>query len=67
MSGPVRDALRAAVLLARTRGDNRIGVPHLMLGIIDANDEASRAVIESVTDIDTLRARVEGMLEPAAV
>ncbi|MGO3328064.1 Clp protease N-terminal domain-containing protein [Gordonia sp. (in: high G+C Gram-positive bacteria)] len=67
MNGPVRDALRCAVMLARSRGDDRIGVPHLMLGILDANDDASRSVIESVTDVETLRAKVQSMLEPAAV
>ena len=67
MNGPVRDAMRSAVMLARSRGDDRIGVPHLMLGILDANDDASRAVVESVTDVETLRAKVQAMLEPAAV
>ncbi|MCF8611993.1 Clp protease N-terminal domain-containing protein [Gordonia sp. HY285] len=67
MNGPVRDSLRSAVMLARTRGDDRIGVAHLMLGILDADDDASRTVIEAVTDRATLRANVEAMLEPAAV
>ncbi|WOC11699.1 Clp protease N-terminal domain-containing protein [Gordonia sp. MP11Mi] len=67
MNGPVRDSLRSAVMLARTRGDDRIGVAHLMLGILETNDDASRAVVEAVTDRDALRTAVEAMLEPAAV
>lgn len=66
-SASVRDALRSAVALARSRGDDRLSVAHLMLGILDADDDASRAVIEAATDRDTLRAKVEAMLEPAAV
>jgi len=67
MSGPVRDGVRSAVELARTRGDDRIDVAHLLLGILDVNDDASRTLIESVSDTATVRAAAERLLEPAAV
>ncbi|GAA4664131.1 Clp protease N-terminal domain-containing protein [Gordonia humi] len=67
MNESVRDALRSAVTLARSRGDEHIGVAHLLLGILDANDDASRALVESVTDVSSVRAAAERLLEPAAV
>ncbi len=66
MNGPVRDAMHAAVASARERGDRAIGAEHLLLGILDAGDPASRAVIESVTDVDTLRTAVTALLESRA-
>lgn len=53
-----RDALRGAVEIARARGDQELRPEYLLIGIIDAGDAASRAVIESVTTPEALRAAV---------
>ncbi|WP_341256880.1 MULTISPECIES: Clp protease N-terminal domain-containing protein [Gordonia] len=66
MNGPVRDAMHSAVTLARARGDRSIGAEHLLLGILDAGDPASRAVIESATDVDSLRGAVTELLDSRA-
>ncbi|GED99683.1 hypothetical protein nbrc107696_01300 [Gordonia spumicola] len=63
MAGPVRDAMHSAVTLVRSRGDRSITAEHLLLGILDAGDDASRAVIASATDVDALRTAVTALLE----
>ncbi|WP_439031799.1 Clp protease N-terminal domain-containing protein [Gordonia terrae] len=51
-----RDAFGRAMEIARDRGDRRLRAEYLLLGIIDTADEPSRALIESVTTADELRA-----------
>lgn len=60
-----RQALEAAVRVARERGDNRLRVEYLLLGIIEAGDAASIAVIESATTADDLKAAVLASLPEA--
>ncbi|MDL9936066.1 Clp protease N-terminal domain-containing protein [Gordonia sp. ABSL1-1] len=59
-----RSAFERAVMIARERGDNRLRVEYLLLGILDSADEAARAVIESATTADDLRAAVVAALPP---
>ncbi|WP_238421467.1 Clp protease N-terminal domain-containing protein [Gordonia sp. 'Campus'] len=51
-----RDAFGRAMEIARERGDRRLRAEYLLLGIIDTADAPSRALIESVTTADELRA-----------
>lgn len=44
-----RSALRGAVDVARERGDHVLTAHHLLIGIIDVADEASRAVLSTAT------------------
>ena len=60
-----RDALRAAMSIARERGDDRLRPEHLLLGILDVGDDASRAVIASATTADELKAAVLASLPEA--
>ncbi|WAC56781.1 Clp protease N-terminal domain-containing protein [Gordonia sp. SL306] len=53
-----RDVFGKAVELARERGDRRLRPEYLLIGIIDAGDDASRAVIASATSADDLKAAV---------
>ena len=66
MNRSVRAALHEAVDFARGRGDERLTPEHVLLGILEVGDPASRAVIESVTDVDTLRAAVAATLPDSA-
>ncbi|OBA30852.1 Clp protease N-terminal domain-containing protein [Gordonia sp. 852002-51296_SCH5728562-b] len=52
-----RDAFRAAVEIARERND-QLRAEYLLLGILEVNDPASRAVVESATGAEDLRAAV---------
>ncbi|MEE4025399.1 Clp protease N-terminal domain-containing protein [Gordonia sp. PKS22-38] len=61
-----REVLSRAVEIARERGDRRLRSEYLLLAIIDIADDASRAVIESATTPDDLRAAVEASLPDAA-
>lgn len=58
-----RDAFRAAVHIARERGDDQLSAEHLLLGILEVNDPASRAVVESATSAEDLTAAVLASLE----
>ncbi|MGW0036309.1 Clp protease N-terminal domain-containing protein [Gordonia sp. NPDC003376] len=60
-----RQALEAAVRIARERGDSRLRIEYLLLGIIEAGDAASIAVIESATTADDLKAAVLASLPEA--
>lgn len=51
-----------AVELVRERGDRQLRPEYLLIGIIEAGDDASRAVINSVTDPETLKAAVVASL-----
>ncbi|AZG48029.1 Clp protease N-terminal domain-containing protein [Gordonia insulae] len=53
-----REVFGKAVELARERGDRTLRPEYLLIGIIDIADDASRAVIESATSADDLRAAV---------
>lgn len=53
-----RDALAAAVSIARERDDDRLRPEYLLLGILEVDDAASRAVIESVGAPEDLKAAV---------
>jgi hypothetical protein len=53
-----RDAFGRAIEIARERGDRRLRAEYLLLGIIDTGDDASRALIESATTADDLKAAV---------
>ena len=53
-----RDAFREAVQIARERGDDQLSAEHLLLGILEVNDPASRAVVESATSTEDLKAAV---------
>ncbi|MGV9713260.1 Clp protease N-terminal domain-containing protein [Gordonia sp. NPDC003424] len=57
-----KQALGKAVEFARDRGDRQLRPEYLLLGIIDVADDASRAVINSVTDAETLKAAVVASL-----
>ena len=52
-----RDAFRAAVEIARERND-QLRAEYLLLGILECNDPASRAVVESATSAEDLKAAV---------
>ena len=52
-----RDAFRAAVEIARERND-QLRAEYLLLGILEVNDPASRAVVESATSAEDLKAAV---------
>lgn len=54
----VRTALEGAVRTAREHDDQRLETEYLLLGILDAGDAASTAVIESASTPDALRAAV---------
>lgn len=56
-AGP-REALRSAIHLAHERGDRTIRPEYVLLGILDAGDPASIALIESATTVDALREAV---------
>ena len=61
----VRSALRAAVDVARERGDRTLTAAHLLIGIIDTADDASRAVLTTATvPVDDLRRAVLDSLPP---
>ncbi|GAA12446.1 Clp protease N-terminal domain-containing protein [Gordonia alkanivorans] len=53
-----RAVFARAVEIARERGDRQLRAEYLLLGIIDTADEASRALIESATTADELKAAV---------
>ncbi|MCH5643950.1 Clp protease N-terminal domain-containing protein [Gordonia sp. ABSL49_1] len=53
-----REAFGKAVEIARERGDRSLRAEYLLLGIIDTADAASRAVIDSATNADDLKAAV---------
>ncbi|MYR08536.1 ATP-dependent Clp protease ATP-binding subunit [Gordonia sp. SID5947] len=53
-----REVFGKALEFARERGDRRLRPEYLLIGIIDAGDAASRAVIESATSADDLRSAV---------
>lgn len=53
-----RAVFARAVEIARERGDRQLRGEYLLLGIIDAADEASRTLIESATTADELKAAV---------
>ncbi|MFW0795277.1 Clp protease N-terminal domain-containing protein [Gordonia sp. CPCC 205515] len=57
-----KQALGKAVEFARERGDRQLRPEYLLIGIIDTADDASRAVINSVTDPETLKAAVVASL-----
>ena len=57
-AGVTRDAFGAAVKIARERGDSQLRPEFLLLGILEVGDAASRAVIESATTVDDLKAAV---------
>ena len=60
-----RSALRGAVSVARERGDRAITAQHLLLGIIDGADDASRAVLATATvSVDDLRQAVLDSMPP---
>ena len=44
--------------IARDRGDRQLRAEYLLLAIIDADDEASRTLIESATTREALKAAV---------
>jgi len=54
----VRSALEGAVRAAREHDDSRLEAEYLLLGILDAGDPASTAVIESASSTDALRAAI---------
>ncbi|WP_168702058.1 Clp protease N-terminal domain-containing protein [Gordonia paraffinivorans] len=53
-----REVFGRAVEIARDRGDRQLRAEYLLLAIIDADDEASRTLIESATTRDELKAAV---------
>ncbi|MCX2754334.1 MULTISPECIES: Clp protease N-terminal domain-containing protein [unclassified Gordonia (in: high G+C Gram-positive bacteria)] len=57
-----RTVFGRAMEIARERGDRRLRAEYLLLGIIDTADDASRALIESATTADELRAAVVASL-----
>lgn len=57
-----RGALGAAVHIAQDRDDDRLRPEYLLLGILEAGDAASRALIESATTVDDLKAAVVAIL-----
>ena len=60
-----RSALRGAVGVARERGDHVLTAHHLLIGIIDTADDASRAVLATATvSIDDLRQAVLDSMPP---
>ncbi len=59
---PTREAFTKAVEFARERGDRRLRPEYLLIGIIDTADDASRAVIDTVTTAEDLRAAVVASL-----
>ncbi|MFT3661157.1 MAG: Clp protease N-terminal domain-containing protein [Gordonia sp. (in: high G+C Gram-positive bacteria)] len=69
MGSATRTAMRAAVTAARERGDRTLRPEYVLLGILDAGDPASTALIESATTVDALREAVLASLPevPAAV
>ncbi|GAC67970.1 collagen-like triple helix repeat-containing protein [Gordonia soli] len=62
-SRDVKAAFGAAVEIARGHED-RLRPEYLLLGIIESGDAASRALIESVTTVDDLKAAVTASLPP---
>lgn len=65
MGSATREAVRSAIHLARERGDRSIRPEYLLLGILDAGDPASTALIESATTADALREAVLASLPEA--
>lgn len=65
MGSSTREAMRSAVHLARERGDRTLRPEYLLLGILDAGDPASIALIESATTVDKLRDAVLASLPEA--
>lgn len=65
--GATREAFRNAVHIARERGDRAIRPEYLLLGILDAGDPASVALIESATTVDVLREAVLASLPETPV
>ena len=60
-----RAALRQAAVIARDRGDRSITAQHLLLGIIDVADDASRAVLATATvTVEELRQAVVDSMPP---
>ncbi len=66
MGQATRDAMRAAVRLTRECGDDTLRAEYLLLGILEAGDPASVALIESATTVDALRAAVLATLPEVA-
>ncbi|MCF3939340.1 Clp protease N-terminal domain-containing protein [Gordonia tangerina] len=66
-AGPTRSALARALEIARERGDRRLRPEYLLLAIIDTADDASRAVIESATTPEGLKAAVWASLPDVEV
>ena len=65
MASSTRDAMRSAIHLARERGERSLAPEYLLLGILDAGDPASIALIESATTVDKLREAVLASLPEA--
>lgn len=65
MASSTREAMRSAVDRARDRGDRALRPEYLLLGILDAGDAASIALIESATTVDALREAVLASLPEA--
>lgn len=66
-TGGVRDAMRAAAGLAREHHAPGLSPEYLLLGILDSEDPAARALIESATTVDELRAAVLAALPESPV
>ena len=66
-AGVTRDALVAGLAIAKQRNDSRFRPEYLLLGILDVGDAASRAVIESATTVDNLKAAVLASLPDVEV
>lgn len=60
-----RQALEAAVRIARERNDRGLRAEYLLLGIIEVADPASVAVINSATTPDDLKAAILASLPEA--
>ncbi|MGV9669342.1 MULTISPECIES: Clp protease N-terminal domain-containing protein [unclassified Gordonia (in: high G+C Gram-positive bacteria)] len=60
-----RQALEAAIRIARERGDTTLRGEYLLLGILETADAASVAVITSATTVDDLKAAVLASLPEA--
>ncbi|MGC4934384.1 Clp protease N-terminal domain-containing protein [Gordonia sp. DT30] len=60
-----REALEAAVRIARERDDRQLRAEYLLLGIIEVADPASLAVISAVTTPDDLKAAILASLPEA--
>ena len=65
MSGSLREAMANAVKLGRERGDRYLRSEYILLGILDSEDPAALALVESATTVDALRAAVEASLPEA--